>query len=55
MKKMSPIVHLNQEMPTTLSNPSQGNQSKIENHSIFDSIEDKLYVKIKQNQLSYLV
>ena len=52
---MSPIVHLNQEMPTTLSNPSQGNQSKIENHSIFDSIEDKLYVKIKQNQLSYLV
>ena len=53
MKKMSPIVHSNQEINTTLSNPSQGSQSKIENQSIFKTIEDKLYLKI--NQLSYLV
>ena len=44
---MSLKVHSNQEINTTLSNPSQGSQL------IFKTIEDKLYLKI--NNLSYLV
>ena len=49
---LPPIDNYKQEASTSFSNPSPGSKSKFENQPIFDTIKDKLYLRINQHSYS---